>query len=185
MSKEFLQKPRYEYCNDNKDIVDTELDVLVDMDGVIDRLNTQCFQKKELLRNIRIKDQQIAELQKQLEEKTKTVEGLIEEQKNIENSASYQMFLDIQKQLEEKEKELLIEKTTKDRWYKREVKRRDDKISRQRQQLKSQPAEIMEKIYEYLTQEENWKQLRKAWLNNGECEYLRKSLDAILKAYQK
>ena len=66
MSKQFLQKPRYEYCEDKKYIVDTELDVLVDIDGVIDRLNTQCFQKKELLRNIQIKDEQILNLQHKL-----------------------------------------------------------------------------------------------------------------------
>ena len=41
--------------------------------------------------------QQIAELQKQLEEKDKTIQGLIEEQKCLERSCSYQMFLDIQK----------------------------------------------------------------------------------------
>ena len=52
------------------------------------------------------KDQQIAELQKQLEGKNKTIQGLIETQKYLEKSASYQMFLDIQKQLEEKEKEI-------------------------------------------------------------------------------
>lgn len=73
-TKEFLQKPRYVYCEDKKYIVDTELDVLVDMDGVIDRLNTQCFQKKELLRNIRIKDKQIADLQHRLEVAEKALE---------------------------------------------------------------------------------------------------------------
>ena len=52
------------------------------------------------------KDQQIAEFQKQLEGKNKTIQGLIETQKYLEKSASYQMFLDIQKQLEEKEKEI-------------------------------------------------------------------------------
>ena len=52
------------------------------------------------------KDKQIAELQKQLEGKNKTIQGLIETQKYLEKSASYQMFLDIQKQLEEKEKEI-------------------------------------------------------------------------------
>ena len=78
-TKEFLQKPRYVYCEDKKYIVDTELDVLVDIDGVIDRLNTQCFQKKELLRNIRIKDQQIADLQYQLEVSEKALELACEE----------------------------------------------------------------------------------------------------------
>ena len=52
------------------------------------------------------KDKQIAELKKRLEEKDKTIQGLIEEQKCLERSCSYQMFLDIQKQLAEKEKEI-------------------------------------------------------------------------------
>ena len=41
------------------------------------------------------KDQQITELKKQLEEKDKTIQGLIEAQKCLERSCSYQMFLDI------------------------------------------------------------------------------------------
>ena len=57
---------------------------------------------------------------------------------------------ELQKQLAEKEKELLIEKTTNDKWYKREVFRRDEKIKRQRNQLKSQPAEIVEKIKKFI-----------------------------------
>ena len=72
-TKEFLQKPRYVYCEDKKYIVDTELDVLVDIDGVIDRLNTQCFQKKEFLRNIRIKNKQIADLEAKLAESEKQI----------------------------------------------------------------------------------------------------------------
>lgn len=82
-TKEFLQKPRYVYCEDKKYIVDTELDVLVDIDGVIDRLNTQCFQKKELLRNIRIKDQQIADLQHRLEVAEKAFNNFYEKFKIV------------------------------------------------------------------------------------------------------
>ena len=59
-----------------------------------------------LEQHLKEKDQQIAELQKQLEGKNKTIQGLIETQKYLEKSVSYQMFLDIQKQLEEKEKEI-------------------------------------------------------------------------------
>ena len=59
-----------------------------------------------LEQHLKEKDQQIAELQKQLEEKDKTIQGLIEAQKYLEESASYQMFLDIQRQLDEKEKEI-------------------------------------------------------------------------------
>ena len=94
-TKEFLQKPRYVYCEDKKYIVDTELDVLVDIDGVIDRLNTQCFQKKELLRNIRIKDEQIADLQHRLEV--------------AERSLEIQELKDKIEQLKQSQKQLAIE----------------------------------------------------------------------------
>ena len=101
---------------------------------------------------------------------------------------------ELQKQLEEKGKELLIERTTNDRWYKREVKRRDKKIREQRQQLKSQPAEIVEKIKE-------WGQKHYNWVGDGtgydgqdynECigfnmaiNQLNEILDTLLKEYQK
>ena len=63
------------------------------------------------------KDKQITELQKRLEEKEKTIQGLIKSQEFLERSCSYQMLLDTQKenillkqqlkqQLEEKEKEI-------------------------------------------------------------------------------
>ena len=63
----------------------------------------KCLTEKDI--EIETKKEEIAELQKQLEEKEKTIQGLIEAQKYLEESASYQMFLDIQKQLEEKEKD--------------------------------------------------------------------------------
>lgn len=169
-----MSKYRYEAGGIIRDLI---LDIPYHTDDIVDLLTG--------------KDLHIAELQKQLEEKTKTIEGLIEEQKNIENSASYQMFLDYQKQLEEKEKELReirVEnytiKSYRD-FLDNKCKNLIKENKKLKQQLKSQLAEIVEKIYEYLTQEENWKQLRKVWLNNGECEYLRKSLDTILKEYQK
>ena len=60
--------------------------------------------KNQLVIYIKSLHKKIAELQKQLKEKTKTIQGLVEAQKHLEESCSYQMFLDIQKQLEEKEK---------------------------------------------------------------------------------
>lgn len=60
--------------------------------------------RTELLQLNNESNKEIAELKRQLEEKTKTIQGLVEAQKHLEESCSYQMFLDIQKQLEEKEK---------------------------------------------------------------------------------
>lgn len=145
--------------------------------------------KKRLEQDLKEKDELIAELQKQLDEKTKIIEGLTEKQKNIENSASYQMFLNIQKKLEEKEKELLIERTTNDRWYKREVKRRDEKIRRQRQQLKSQTAEIVEKIKTQLIKRLNtiagYGKMTTDELSFFIENEFGSDLDTILKEYQK
>lgn len=106
----------------------------------------------------------------------------------------HKQIAELQKQLEEKDKELLIERTTNDRWYKREVKRRDEKIREQRQQLHSQPAEIVEKI-------RKWGQKHYNWVGDGtgydgqeynECigfnmaiDQLNEILDTILKEYQK
>ena len=106
MSKQFLQKPRYEYCEDKKYIVDTELDVLVDIDGVIDRLNTQCFQKKELLRDIQIKDEQIIDLQHKLKvaeiatklacERVKYFEEMQDREMGFEDFFGYESNYDLQ-----------------------------------------------------------------------------------------
>lgn len=91
-------------------------------------------------------DQQIAELKKQLEEKTKTIQGLVEAQKHLEESASYQMLLDTQKE------NILL-----------------------KMQLKSQPAEIVDKI-------------KKGIKDNIICFYKdedRKSFNRILKSILK
>lgn len=86
---------------------------------------------------------------------------------------------ELQKQLEEKEKELLIERTTNDNWYKREVFRRDEKIKMQRQQLKNQPAEIVEKI--------NGEIYTRMVVECKETKYtdINLILNTILKEYQK
>ena len=66
-------------------------------------------------------DKQTVELKKQLEEKEKTIQGLIKSQEFLERSCSYQMLLDTQKE------NVLL-----------------------KQQLKSQPTEIVEKIKKQL-----------------------------------
>ena len=89
---------------------------------------------------------------------------------------------ELQKQLAEKEKELLIEKTTNDKWYKREVFRRDEKIKRQRNQLKSQPAEIAEKIKKFIHTGE-YDDFGNEYLMTGSS--VLEFLDEFLKEYQK
>lgn len=127
----------------------------------------------------------IIELQKQLEEKTKTIVGLIEEQKNIENSASYQMFLDIQKQLEEKEK-LLQYGTTE---IKKLQKRISDIVERDEKLFKSQPAEIVEKIKKQLIKRLNtiagYGKMTTDELSFFIENEFGSDLDTILKEYQK
>ena len=89
---------------------------------------------------------------------------------------------ELQKQLAEKEKELLIEKTTNDKWYKREVFRRDEKIKRQRNQLKSQPVEIAEKIKKFIHTGE-YDDFGNEYLMSGSS--VLEFLDEFLKEYQK
>ena len=50
MSKQFLQKPRYEYYQGTTEVVDNELDNFVE--DVVDRLNEQYFSKRELLMEV-------------------------------------------------------------------------------------------------------------------------------------
>lgn len=105
-----------------------------------------------LIDTMRYEDPKIDELQKQLEEKDKTIQGLIEAQKYLENSASYQMFLDCQKQLEETRIDLSLARneinTLKNNLN---ISQEHKKIIEEQyfekcKQLKSQPAEIVEKI---------------------------------------
>ncbi len=146
-------------------------------------------QNKRVLEKLELITKSNQDLEKQLEEKEKDNQFLkkmylSEKQKN-DNYHSEKYGLD--KPVEELRK-IKLNPKEKEIYY-----RGFDNCERQfathiaelQQQLKTQPAEIVEKIYKYLTQEENWTKLKKAWLNNGECEYLRKSLDTILKAYQK
>ena len=103
--KRFSLEERYGYQN-RKVIYDKDADNDIELNSIypiIDLLNKY--------------DKQIAELEKQLAEKAKTIQGLVETQKYLEKSASYQIFLDIQKE------NILL-----------------------KMQLKAQPAEIVEKI---------------------------------------
>ena len=103
--KRFSLEERYGYQN-RKVIYDKDADNDIELNSIypiIDLLNKY--------------DKQIAELEKQLAEKAKTIQGLVETQKYLEKSASYQIFLDIQKE------NILL-----------------------KMQLKAQPAEIIEKI---------------------------------------
>lgn len=167
----FSLEERYGYQN-RKVIYDKDADNDIELNSIypiIDLLNKY--------------NKQIAELEKQLAEKAKTIQGLIEAQKFLEKSASYQMFLDIQKQLEEKEEDkqylkkmYLLEKQKNDNYrtekygldkpveelrkIKLTPKEKEiyykgfDNCERQfathiaelQQELKSQPAEIVEKI---------------------------------------
>ena len=89
---------------------------------------------------------------------------------------------ELQKQLAEKEKELLIEKTTNDKWYKREVFRRDEKIKRQRNQLKSQRVGIVEKIKKFIHTGE-YDDFGNEYLMSGSS--VLEFLDEFLEEYQK
>ena len=99
-------------------------------------------------------NREIAELKKQLEKKEKTIQGLIEAQKYLERSCSYQMLLDTQKE------NILL-----------------------KMQLKSQPAEIVEKI--------KGRFLATCQIEQGNDEMIasfqtfNRCLDTILKEYQK
>lgn len=107
--------------------------------------NQQNKESNELLVNsLAEKDRKITELQKQLEEKEKTIQGLIEAQKYLEKSASYQMFLDIQKQLEEKDT-LIEQLQAENKLLKVCAKGLDDL-------LKSQAKKIVEDIEKNFTE---------------------------------
>ena len=105
-------------------------------------------------------DKQTVELKKQLEEKEKTIQGLIKSQEFLERSCSYQMLLDTQKE------NILL-----------------------KQQLKSQPSEIVEKIKKQLIKRLNTIAGYGRMTIDGlsffiETEFV-SDLDDILKEYQK
>ena len=74
---EFLKKQRYEYYKDTNKIVDNELDDFVD--DVVERLNTQDFNKNELLKVKQIQDERIAELKEQLKKSLESNNDLLKQ----------------------------------------------------------------------------------------------------------
>lgn len=86
-----------------KDIKITELQkqlkYLQGLNGEVIRLN------RSIIKNSQILEKENEQFKKQLKEKDKIIQGLIE-QKNIENNVSYQKILELQNQLEEKEKKV-------------------------------------------------------------------------------
>ena len=74
---EFLKKQRYEYYKDTNKIVDNELDDFVD--DVVERLNTQDFNKLELLKVKQIQDERISELKEQLKKSLESNNDLLKQ----------------------------------------------------------------------------------------------------------
>lgn len=99
------------------------------------------------------KDKQIEELQKQLEEKEKIIQGLIKSQEFLERSCSYQMLLDTQKE------NILLKQQLK-------------------QQLHDLPKKIVGEIKTEVEKEKSDNDL--AWLG---FKKLNRILDTILKKY--
>ena len=74
---EFLKKQRYEYYKDTNKIVDNELGAFVD--DVVERLNTQDFNKLELLKVKQIQDERISELKEQLKKSLESNNDLLKQ----------------------------------------------------------------------------------------------------------
>ena len=155
------EKERYEYYKGTTEIFDNELDNIVE--EVVDRLNTQDYNKRELLKVKQNQDQQIAELQKQLKE-TKVDLSLA---RNEIDTLKVNLTISL-------EHKKIIEEQ-----YFENVKK-----------LKSQPAEIVEKIRKQIFNHFN--------VNNMEeyeslsmldslftADAVTDMLDDILKEYQK
>lgn len=104
MSKQFLQKPRYEYYKGTTEVVDNELDNFVE--DVVDRLNEQYFSKRELLRVKQNQDEQIADLQHKLKvaeiatklacERVKYFEEMQDREMGFEDLFGYESNYDLQ-----------------------------------------------------------------------------------------
>lgn len=144
-------------------------------DDYIDMLHKE---SGELLVNMLAeKDKQISELQKQLKEKDETIQGLKEAQKYLENSASYQIFLDCQNEIENYKKVIKeLRKEYNERISEKEQAymlndRLGEKIEHLEQELKSQPAEIVEKIMMKLSSRCYGKKLFKNILKEVLAEY--------------
>ena len=180
---EFLKKQRYEYYKDTNKIVDNELDDFVD--DVVERLNAQDFNKNELLKVKQIQDERIAELKEQLAEKQKQVEKLNNTLILNYDTREWRKICEIQcehKQCKDAYKELRKEYNERVCEIKQAHILNDrlgEKIKNLEQQLKSQPAEIVEKI--------NGEIYTRMVVECKKTKYtdINLLLDTILKDYQK
>ena len=116
MSKEFdfLKKQRYKYYNGSTSIIDNEVDELVE--DVCDRLNTQDFNKNELLKVKQRLENRVADLETKLAESEKEKENLKAQIILIRNNVSQGSIKDLENlRILEEEKECfrqrLAEKT--------------------------------------------------------------------------
>lgn len=66
-------------------------------------------------------------------------------------------------------------------WYEKTIAQLENQVERLLKENDGLKKEIIDKVYRYLTNEHNWKELKNSWLNNGECEYLKKILNTVLK----
>lgn len=104
MSKQFLQKPRYEYYKGTTEVIDNELDNFVE--DVVDRLNEQYFNKRDLLKVKQNQDEQIADLQYKLKvseiatklacERVKYFEEMQDREMGFEDFFGYESNYDLQ-----------------------------------------------------------------------------------------
>ena len=74
---EFLKKQRYEYYKGTTEIMDNEANEFVE--DVVERLNTQDFKKKELLKVKQIQDERIVELKEQLKKSLESNNDLLKQ----------------------------------------------------------------------------------------------------------
>lgn len=89
------EKERYEYYKGTTEIFDNELDDIVE--DVVDILNTQDYNKRELLKVKQNQGQQLAELKKQLEEKDNKIKDLEEENKQLKQSQKQLAISELEK----------------------------------------------------------------------------------------
>lgn len=88
-----LIEPRYEYYKGTTGVIDNELDTFVE--DVVDRLNEQDFNKKELLKVKQNQDEQIADLQHRLEVADKALELSCDYLNAVEGDELYELCKDI------------------------------------------------------------------------------------------
>ncbi len=102
--------------------------------------------KSEMIDYLYIAKIQIAELKQQLEEKEKSIQGLLELQTIIESNCSYQMFLDNQDEIERLKKE---NKRIRKNWNNSKLQQ-TRLYNELKDKLHAQSKEIVGKIKEYM-----------------------------------